>query len=80
MDFYHLFGYLSGLLFIQPDLDSTSLIRTGALIHFLDAIICLVIAGQSRRPRVPWTLAGLVFGIWALGALFLLPANARSNQ
>jgi hypothetical protein len=80
VDFYHIFGYLSGLLLIKPDIDGTTLIRTGALVHILDAILCMVIAGHSSRQRLPWTLAGVVFGIWALGALFLLPTKTRGSH
>lgn len=75
MDWYHLFGYLSGLLFIKSEMDPVTLFRTAALVHILDAILCRVIAGHSGRPKLPWTVAGLLFGIWALGALFLLPAK-----
>ena len=75
VDFYHLFGYLSGLLFIKPEMDPSTLVRTAALVHILDAILCRVIAGHSGRQKLPWTVAGLFFGIWALGTLFLLPAK-----
>jgi hypothetical protein len=80
VDFYHIFGYLSGLLFIKPDMDGTTLARTGVLVHLLDAIICMVVAGHSERRRVPWTLAGLTLGIWALAALFLLPTKKRAGH
>lgn len=73
VDFYHLFGYLSGLLFIKFEMDPSTLVRTAALVHILDAILCRVIAGHSGRQKLPWTVAGLFFGIWALGTLFLLP-------
>ena len=75
MDFYHLFGYLSGLLFIKPDMDPATLVRTAALVHLLDAILCRVIADHSGRQKLFWSIAGLLFGIWALGTLFLLPAK-----
>jgi hypothetical protein len=75
VDFYHLFGYLSGLLFIKSEMDPLTLFRTAALVHILDAILCRVIAGHSGRQKLPWTVAGLFFGIWALGTLFLLPAK-----
>ena len=75
VDFYHLFGYLSGLLFIKSEMDPSTLVRTAALVHILDAILCRVIAGHSGRQKLPWTVAGLFFGIWALGALFVLPAK-----
>jgi hypothetical protein len=73
VDFYHLFGYLSGLLFIKSEMDPSTLVRTAALVHILDAILCRVIAEHSGRQKLPWTVAGLFFGIWALGTLFLLP-------
>lgn len=75
MDFYQLIGYFSGLLLIKPEMDPSSVWRTAALIHTLDAILCGVIANQSNRNRIVWTVAGLVLGIWALGALFLLPTK-----
>jgi hypothetical protein len=75
VDFYQLFGYFSGLLFIRPDIDPTTLWRTAALVHVLDAILCGVIANYSNRNKLVWTFAGLLLGIWALCALFLLPAK-----
>jgi hypothetical protein len=73
VDFYRLVGYFSGLLFIKPDMDPTSIWRTAALVHLLDAILCWVIANYSGRSKTLWTIAGALCGIWALGALFLLP-------
>lgn len=78
MDFYHLFGYFTGLLIIKPDMEPSSLWPTAALVHLLDAILCGVIANHSGRSKLIWTVAGLVCGIWALGALFLLPAKKPS--
>jgi hypothetical protein len=75
VDFYHLFGYFSGLLFIKSEMDPSTLVRTATLVHLLDAILCRVIAGQSGRQKFLWTAAGLLFGIWAVGTLFLLPAK-----
>jgi hypothetical protein len=79
VDFYHIFGYLTGLLFIKPDMDPTSLVRTAGFVHFLDAILCRVIAGHSGRGKNLWMIAGLLLGIWALGTLFLLPVKARET-
>lgn len=79
MDFYHLFGYLSGLLFIKPEMEPSSLFRTASVVHVCDAILCRVIAGHSQRQKDLWMLLGLVFGIWALGTLFLLPARSADN-
>lgn len=80
MDFYHLFGYLTGLLVVRPDMDPDSLLPTAALVHTLDAILCGVIANHSRRHIIGWTLAGLIGGIWALGVLFLLPENKAASD
>jgi len=55
-------------------MDPTTLVRTAALVHLLDAILCYVIADHSGRNKTAWTIAGLLGGIWALGILFLLPA------
>lgn len=79
MDFYHVFGYLSGLLFIKPEMDATSLFRTASLVHVLDAVLCRLIAAHSRRRKDLWTVLGLVFGIWALGTLFLLPTKSSGG-
>jgi hypothetical protein len=79
VDFYHILGYLTGLLFIKPEMEPATLLRTAFLVHLLDAILCRVIAGHSGRHKEVWTLAGLVFGIWALGILFFLPTKERKT-
>ena len=60
-------------------MDSTTLVRTAALVHLLDAILCCVIANHSGRNKTAWTIAGLLGGIWALGVLFLLPAKNQAK-
>ena len=72
MDFYSVFGYLSGIFFIRPDMAPSVLIPTASLIHLLDASLCRIIALHSGRNKNLWSLAGLVLGFWALGTLFLL--------
>lgn len=80
MDFYQLLGYFSGLFFIKSEMDPATLWRTAALVHFLDAILCGVIAKYSRRNKTLWTVAGALCGIWALAAIFLLPAKNRAQN
>ena len=77
---YSAAGYLTGLYFIKPDIDASTLIRTAFLIHFLDAILCRLIASHSGRNKNLWTVAGLLLGIWALGPLFLFAGKFRKRQ
>jgi hypothetical protein len=77
---YQLFGYFSGLFFIKSEMDPTTLWRTAALVHFLDAILCGVIAKHSGRSKFLWTISGALCGIWALAAIFLLPAKTRPSN
>lgn len=76
MDFYRLLGYFSGLFFIKPEMDPTALWRTAAFVHFLDAILCCVIAKYSGRSKKLWAMAGAICGIWALAVIFLLPEKS----
>jgi hypothetical protein len=80
VDFYRLLGYFSGLLFVKPELDVSTLWRTAALVHFLDAILCCVIAKYSGRSKKLWTVAGAICGIWALAVIFLLPEKNDSKN
>jgi hypothetical protein len=75
MTLHTLLGYFTGLYFINPDLSGAMLWRTAGLVHLLDAILCGLIARSSGRNRILWTLAGLVLGIWALAAIFVLPTK-----
>lgn len=79
MDFYQLFGYLTGLHFIKPGMEPATLLKTAAMVHLLDAVLCGVVAENSGRRKIPWTIGGLVFGMWALAILFLLPAKQRRD-
>jgi hypothetical protein len=79
LSFYTILGYFSGLYFIKPDLDPATLLRTTALVHLLDAILCGLIAAQSGRNKKIWTAAGLLLGIWALATLFFLPGKKNNN-
>jgi len=80
IDIYSALGYLTGLYFIQPDMEPSTLIPTAFVIHLLDAIVCYIIATQSGRNKILWTIAGLLLGIWALGTLFLFAEKDMGNQ
>lgn len=78
MDFHTIVGYVSGLYFIKPDLEPSSLLRTASLVHAVDAFLSRLIAAQSGRNKNAWTAAGFILGIWALGVLLLLPGKKKS--
>jgi len=77
LDFYTILGFLSGLYFIKPDLEGTTLLHTASLVHLLDAILCGLVAAHTRRNIRFWAFVGLLLGIWALGTLFLLPEKKQ---
>jgi hypothetical protein len=60
-------------------MEPAAFFRTAALIHCLDAILCAVIASHSGRRKSLWMIGGLVLGIWALAALFLLPDKRKRD-
>lgn len=80
MNLYDILGYFSGLYFINPQMEPSALVRTVALVHFLDAILCRVIAAHGGRRKNAWTVAGLVLGVWAMATLCLLPAKAPDKS
>ncbi|MFQ5904687.1 MAG: hypothetical protein ACE5JO_13460 [Candidatus Binatia bacterium] len=80
LDFYNILGYLSGLSFIKPDIEASTLLRTASLVHILDAVLCRLIAAHNGRNKEIWTVAGLFLGIWALGTLFLLPGKRQETK
>jgi hypothetical protein len=45
----------------------------------LTAGVCGVVAGRRGRNKIGWTVGGLVFGIFALGLLLLLPRRSSST-
>ncbi|MDP6559792.1 MAG: hypothetical protein QF619_06700 [Candidatus Binatia bacterium] len=80
MDLYTALGYLTGLYFIKPEMDVVTLLRTTAIIHLLDALLCYLIAIHNGRSRTLWSFLGLILGIWALGPLFLIVDKKQPTQ
>jgi hypothetical protein len=73
MSWADLFGYFTGLGFLAPHMDPATLLRTVLLAHFLDAIVCRVIAHNSGYPKNLSMVLGMLFGVWAVAVLILLP-------
>ena len=59
--------------------EPTVLLRTAVLVHICDAIMCRVFAHNSGYSKRLWTVLGLVFGIWAVALLIILPPRGRGS-
>ena len=77
-DLKTLLGYLSGLAFLQSDLPLGTLLPTMFVVNVCDAIMCRLFAHNNGYPKNLWTVIGLVFGIWAVAALIVMPKREPS--
>jgi hypothetical protein len=66
-------GYFTGLRVLSGDLPFPVLIGTATVVHLLDGLICRLLAHNHGYSKNLWTILGIVFGLWALLALVLLP-------
>jgi len=69
-------GYFTGLRLLA-EMDPQTLLRTTLVVHTCDAVMCRVFAKNNGYPRNLWTALGLVFGIWAVAVLIVLPKKAK---
>jgi len=70
-------GYASGLRLVAPEMDHLTLLRTLLVVHTCDAVLCRVFAHNNGYSKTRWTIAGLIFGIWAVAVLIALPRWLR---
>jgi hypothetical protein len=80
MDWSTIWGAVSLISFIRPELEGTVLVRTVLIVHICDAVVCRLIAANSGRDKRLWTIGGLVLGIWALGVLLFLPKRKAQTR
>lgn len=80
MDFEVLLGYFTGLRLLDETVDFPTLVGTALFVHFLDGIACGLMAKKSARPRYPWVIGGVLFGIWALMVLLLLVIQEKKGK
>jgi hypothetical protein len=66
-------GYATGLRLISPGMDAATLLRTALVVHVCDAVLCRLFAHNNGYSKNLWTGLGLVFGLWAVALLLLLP-------
>lgn len=76
-DLKTLLGYLSGLALLQPETPLPTLVGTMIVVNICDAIMCRLFAHNNGYPKNLWTVIGLVFGIWAVAALIVMPKRER---
>lgn len=70
-------GYATGLRLVASDIDPGTLLRTLAVVHACDAVMCRLLAHNHGYSKPFWTAAGFVFGIWAVALIMVLPARHR---
>jgi hypothetical protein len=70
-------GYFTGLGLVSQELSRSTMIGTALFVHFLDGIMCRLLAYNSGYPRNLWTVLGGLFGVWAIVVLVLLPKRER---
>jgi hypothetical protein len=73
-------GYVTGLRIISPDITAATLLRTTIIVHIVDAILCRLFAHNNGYSKNLWTTLGLVFGIWAVAVLLVLPKRESVSQ
>ncbi|MBI3301183.1 MAG: hypothetical protein HYZ72_03770 [Deltaproteobacteria bacterium] len=77
MSFEVFLGYFTGLRMLGDGLPFPTLVGTALVVHLLDGIMCRLFARNNGYPKNLWTVLGLVFGIWAIATLVLLPKRQK---
>ena len=72
-------GYATGLRLVNPAIDAATLLRTVLLLHVCDAVLCRLFAHNNGYHRNRWTALGLIFGIWAVALLLVLPKRTKDE-
>lgn len=72
-------GYLSGLRFLDQDLPLPTLLGTMIIVNVCDGVMCRLFARNNGYPTKLWTAAGLVFGVWAVALLIVMPKRERRS-
>src|ERR1051325_2208665 len=70
-------GVLSGLGFLRDDLPLETLLPTMFVVNVCDAVMCRLFAHNNGYPKNLWTAIGLVFGLWGVMLLIVIPKRER---
>ena len=77
MDLQTFLAYFSGLGFLESEIPLARLLPTMLVVNICDAIMCRLFARNNGYPKNLWTVIGLVFGIWAVATLIVMPKRER---
>ncbi len=70
-------GYLSGLRLLRSEIPLPTLVATMIVVNICDAVMCRLFAHNNGYPKNLWTAIGLVFGIWGVAALIVMPKREK---
>jgi hypothetical protein len=70
-------GVLSGLRLLRAEIPLPTLVATMIVVNICDAVMCRLFAHNNGYPKNLWTAIGLVFGIWGVAALIVMPKREK---
>jgi hypothetical protein len=73
-------GVLSGLRLLRAEIPLSTLIATMIVVNICDAVMCRLFAHNNGYPKNLWTVIGLVFGIWGVAALIVMPKREKRSE
>ena len=73
-------GVLSGLRLLRTEIPLPTLVATMILVNICDAVMCRLFAHNNGYPKNLWTVIGLVFGIWGVAALIVMPKREKRSE
>jgi hypothetical protein len=73
-------GVLSGLRLLRAEIPLPTLVATMILVNICDAVMCRLFAHNNGYPKNLWTVIGLVFGIWGVATLIVMPKREKRSE
>ena len=72
-------GLLSGLRLLRAEIPLPTLVAMMIVVNICDAVMCRLFAHNNGYPKNLWTVIGLVFGIWGMAALIVMPKREKRS-
>jgi len=73
-------GVLSGLRLLRAEIPLPTLVATMIVVNICDAVMCRLFAHNNGYPKNLWAVIGLVFGIWGVAALIVMPKREKRTE